>query len=332
MTSCSSCGAPLERGDRFCESCGARVGTAPPGAAVPVARHPGCRACGAPASAIGEDGYCTVCGVRERPPGERTELDLGFAAAVSDQGHVHHRNEDAFHLEASADGGVAVVVCDGISSASASNVAAQQAAAAAGGVLAASFGDKSVALRSAMINAVDSAREAVSMVEWTTRADRVMPSCTLVAGVSRAGEVAIGWVGDSRAYWVTDAPEITQLTVDDSWAVEQVSRGVITVAQAEKDKRFHAITHWVGADAPERPPRVVVFRPHRRGRLLLCTDGLWNYAADPSELLELVDSVPSGAAPAALARSLTETALLRGGRDNVTVAVVDVEPLSEEAS
>ena len=114
--SCPSCGAPQHAGDRFCEQCGARLDEE-------QEERVGCRACGAPADAIGEDGYCSVCGVRERPGDTRIELDLVFAAAVSDQGRVHRRNEDSFHLEASGDRNVAIVVCDGISSATRSSSA-----------------------------------------------------------------------------------------------------------------------------------------------------------------------------------------------------------------
>ncbi|MBO0706694.1 MAG: zinc ribbon domain-containing protein, partial [Candidatus Dormibacteraeota bacterium] len=94
--SCPSCGTLLHPGDRFCESCGARVD---------------------------EPAHSTAGGTR-------VELDLTTAAVVSDQGLVHRRNEDSFHLEV-ARGGVGVVVCDGISSSSAGNVAAQDAARAA---------------------------------------------------------------------------------------------------------------------------------------------------------------------------------------------------------
>jgi serine/threonine protein phosphatase PrpC len=45
---------------------------------------------------------------------------------------------------------------------------------------------------------------------------------------------------------------------------------------------------------------------------------------NPAELGELVHALPNDASAAAVARSLTDTALLRGGRDNITVAVVDI--------
>ena len=316
--SCPSCRAPLHAGDRFCEQCGARLDEE-------QEERVGCRACGAPADAIGEDGYCSVCGVRERPGDTRIELDLVFAAAVSDQGRVHRRNEDSFHLEVSGDRNVAIVVCDGISSASAGNVAARDAARAAGAVLGQAIADPARDAQDALLEAIKAANEAVVEVEWTTRVKRVDPSCTLVSALCRGSDLVIGWVGDSRAYWF-DGQEPRQLTVDDSFAEESVAKGILTPEQAAKSPFLHSITHWVGPDSPERPPRLVSLRPDRPGRLVLCTDGLWNYAPDAGELARLVEELPAGAAPAAVARALADTANDRGGHDNITVAVVDIDP------
>jgi PPM family protein phosphatase len=288
---CPSCGAPQQSGDRFCEQCGARLdGEAPNGS---------------------DD--------------RRIELDLVVAAAVSDQGHRHHRNEDSFRLEVSGEGNVAVVVCDGISSASAGNVAARDAARAAGAILAEAVAHPEQDAQTAILQAIQAANEAVVHVEWTTRTRRVDPSCTLVCALCRGPQVIVGWVGDSRAYWF-DAEAAHQLTVDDSFAEEAVAQGVLTPEQAAKTPFLHSITHWVGPDSPERPPRVVTLRPERPGRLVLCTDGLWNYAPTAAELARLVEALPADAAPAAVARALTDTANDRGGHDNITVAVVDIDP------
>ena len=172
--------------------------------------------------------------------------------------------------------GVAVVVCDGTSTASAGNTAARDAAKAAGAVLAEALERHDRDATAAMTDAIQAAAGAVQEVEWTTRTDRVNPSCTLVSALRRTDEVVIGWVGDSRAYWI-DAEQTRQLTVDDSLGQEGIERGMLTPEQAAASPVFHAITHWVGPDSPERPPRVVSLTPDRPGRLLLCTDGLWNY-------------------------------------------------------
>jgi serine/threonine protein phosphatase PrpC len=317
LARCSSCDAPLQEGDRFCEQCGARLGgdERPPD---------GCQVCGAPQSAIGPDGYCTVCGARARAASDRFELDLATVAAVSDRGRVHRRNEDAVQLEVD-EGRFTIVVCDGISSASAGNVAARRASEAATKSLAEGAASAGPDLGARMLEAIAAAQAAVGEVTWTSRTGRGMPSCTIVAALSRDGEVIVGSAGDSRAYWLDDTG-CTQLTVDDSWAEEQVAEGLMTDQQAQRDPRSHSITHWIGADAPDRPPRITLLHPDRPGRLLLCTDGLWNYLAGPDELAEHVAALPDGASPSAVARALTETALMRGGRDNITVAVADLDP------
>ena len=310
---CAACQAPLADGDRFCEECGARIGEREPG-------EGGCRACGATDS-LDADGYCTVCGVREPGPTERMETDLGRLAAVSDRGRVHRRNEDACEIALAPGGEAVIVVCDGISTASAGDAAARTAALAAASALASGATEGS--LPEVLARAVAAARAAVAPVAWTTRTERGFPSCTLVAALCREDELAVASVGDSRAYWI-DPGGARQLTVDESWAQEQVDAGRLSVEAAFADRRAHSITNWIGVDAPDRPPAVVVLRPERPGRLLLCSDGLWNYLAGPEQLAEMIGALPPGASPAAVARALTAAAVQRGGRDNITVAVVDI--------
>jgi serine/threonine protein phosphatase PrpC len=314
---CAACEAPLQPGDRFCEQCGARQ--------VEDQESEGaCQACGAAASQIEDDGYCSVCGARARTTSDRVELDLNIAAAVSDRGLVHRRNEDAFGLEVRDPDGLAAVICDGISSASAGDAAARDAAGAATDELARALDDRGLDASQATLDAVLAAQRAVAGVAWTTRTDRGWPSCTLVCALSRDGQIVIGSVGDSRAYWI-DADGARQLTIDDSWAEEQAEEGVMTFEQALEDPRSHAITHWIGADAPDRAPRLATLRPPGPGRLLLCSDGLWNYVSRPEELGDLINALPEGASAAAVASALTDTAVGRGGRDNITVAVLDIQ-------
>jgi serine/threonine protein phosphatase PrpC len=288
LSHCPNCHAPLQDGDQFCEHCGARIAEQAPAAEK-----------------------------------DRVELDLGVAAAVSDRGKVHRRNEDSFHVEVAGDRGVAVVICDGTSTASAGNTAARDAAQAAGVVLADALEQPDRDASAAMADAIQAAAGAVQEVEWTTRTDRVNPSCTLVSALRRGDEVVIGWVGDSRAYWI-DAAQTRQLTVDDSLGQEGIEKGMLTPEQAAASPVFHAITHWVGPDSPERPPRLVSLTPDGPGRLLLCTDGLWNYVPTIPELSELLSALPDEASALTVARALTDVALGKGGDDNITVAVVDV--------
>jgi serine/threonine protein phosphatase PrpC len=321
VLACRTCGASLLQEDRYCEQCGTRVGNA-----LEVVRaEEGCTACGAPAEAIGVDRFCSRCGVRQRGAARR-EIDLAVAGGVSDRGRVRRRNEDALYMQRVGETAVVAVVCDGISSSLSPDVAASLAAEAGGQVLAAALLDGKSALASATTDAIRAAQQAVLEVPWTSRSDLDYPSCTLVSAACRNGELNVGWVGDSRAYWI--AGEISrQLTIDDSWAQEQVGAGLLSAQEAGADSRAHMITRWLGRDAPDQDPQLVTLRPTEAGRLVLCSDGLWNYAPDAANIAALLDGLPSGAAPIAAARALTDNALEAGGHDNITVAVVNVAPL-----
>ena len=318
---CETCSSPLLEGDRFCEACGTSVAAAdaPEGAA--------CGTCGAAAAAIDADGYCGVCGVLEHSDGQRAALDLLVAAAVTERGRTHRRNEDAVHLQRVDDHGVAAVVCDGISTALSGHLAAQTAASAAGVVLAEALRTRGggAVLAEATRAGVLAAREAVRGVPWTARSELALPSCTIVSAAWSGEDVVIGWVGDSRAYWLGSG-DARQLTVDDSWATEQIAEGRLTSEEAAGDRRAHALTRWVGADAPDDVPHVTAFRPASPGRLVLCSDGLWNYAPAATELAELLGGLDRTASPAAVAGRLTDAAMARGGRDDVTVAVIAIDP------
>jgi len=296
---------------------------------VDVPRCPRCAA-----RALAEDRFCESCGA----PLQAHAADSGAddrrqasatdrAAAVSDRGRVHHRNEDRFYLAADADpdptGPVVAIVCDGVSSSASADIAARVAADSAGAVL--RDGLSSPDPRTTMREAIAAANRAVLAIPWAPTPDRSAPSCTLVAALATDGMVTIGCVGDSRAYWF-DAEHAQRLTRDHSWAEEQVGAGLLSEHDANADSRAHMITAWIGADAPDDPPQIVTFHPPRAGLLLLCSDGLWNYAPDPEALAAL--AWPTGdreKAPLAVAQRLADHALEAGGRDNITVAVIGLD-------
>lgn len=100
-----------------------------------------------------------------------------------------------------------------------------------------------------------------------------------------------------------------------------VAAGLMSEAEAYADERAHAITGWLGADAYELEPHTAAFKPDRPGVVVVCTDGLWNYAESAEELAALLP--PDAAArPLHAAQVLVGHALDGGGHDNVTVAVV----------
>jgi serine/threonine protein phosphatase PrpC len=282
-----------------------------------------CPACGT--TVLVDDNFCEACGAvlapAKRVAAQRIEVDLAVAAAVSEQGRSHSRNEDAFRIERVEAEGVVAVVCDGISTAASGDAAARAAAAAAAEVLVAALrtgGDLEAATGAAVL----AARAAVQEVPATTRAALALPSCTLVSAACRDGMLVIGWVGDSRAYWL-GADDARQLTVDDSWAAEQVAEGLLSAEEAFADRRAHAITRWVGPDSSDAP-QLSTLEPSEAGRLVLCTDGLWNAAPAPGALAKLVEGLDARATPASVAHHLADAAIAAGTRDDVTVAVIDI--------
>ncbi len=100
-----------------------------------------------------------------------------------------------------------------------------------------------------------------------------------------------------------------------------VAAGLMNEAEAYADERAHAITGWLGADAYELEPHTAAFKPDRPGLVVVCTDGLWNYAESAEEMAA---AVPADAQeqPLHAARSLVGHALDGGGHDNVTVALL----------
>ncbi len=291
-----------------------------------LAARPLCAVCGE--RRVTEDGYCAECG---RPqPGERAHVEraLGGVAAVSDLGLRHHRNEDAFTVSATAlpDGSPAViaVVCDGVSSSSRPDEASAAAAETAQEFLLDAL-PRGVATRRAMHEALVAAANAVSALADPAEREpgRNAPACTIVSAITSGRTLTVGWIGDSRAYWVPEeegaAP--ARLTQDDSWAAQMVAAGLLSEAEAMNDHRAHAITAWLGADAQEVEPHTRLFEPDRPGVVIVCTDGLWNYAEAAEDMARVVPA-KARSAPLPSARYLVRHALDSGGHDNVTVAVI----------
>jgi serine/threonine protein phosphatase PrpC len=152
------------------------------------------------------------------------------------------------------------------------------------------------------------------------------PSATLVAAVLEDGVVHFCGLGDSRVYLLPDTGDGQILTVDDSMAQVLIAGGMPR-AEAEASKQAHSITKWLGKDSTEIVPRVGQAEVTGPGWLLACSDGLWNYASEPSALRAQI--VAAGSAdPLAVARHLVEFANASGGQDNITVALARVGEVS----
>ncbi|CAL9561300.1 PP2C family serine/threonine-protein phosphatase [Streptomyces sp. Tu 3180] len=301
-------------------------------AAEPVRATGGAVCVACRAGRVDDDGYCENCGHAQPRERDHMEQESGPIAAVSDRGLRHHRNEDAFAVGTTAlpDGSPAsvAIVCDGVSSATRPDEASLAASRAANESLLAAL-PRGTHPQQAMHDAIVAAAGAVNALADEPAGAREhaphqnAPACTIVGAVVTDGLLVVGWVGDSRAYWVPvdrSAPS-ARLTEDDSWAAQMVAAGLMGEAEAYADQRAHAITGWLGADAYELEPHTASFKPDRPGVVVVCTDGLWNYAESAEEMAAVVPA-DAAARPLHGARVLVGHALDGGGHDNVTVALV----------
>jgi serine/threonine protein phosphatase PrpC len=328
---CPACGEAIGPDDGFCEACGAELAPAAvsSGAAGGARECPLCAADGRASAGVSPEGYCEFCG-RKVPSGrDREELDVGLAAGVTDRGLRHARNEDAMALAATrvSGGPVALaVVCDGVSSSPRPDEASLSAVRAAAGSLLAAVraGDDTAAASAAAMRA---AGRAVGDLAGPAGA----PAATYASAVVDGTGVTLCWLGDSRVYWLAaDVSGSRCLTTDDSLAEELVATGV-TVVEAMASPQAHVITRWLGADLPEPEPHVARFEPPDQGVVLLCSDGLWNYQPEATELAAMALPVAL-TDPLAAAAALVRFAVDAGGADNITTVLMPFPPAWPETS
>jgi PPM family protein phosphatase len=329
---CPACGAPVEAEHRYCERCGhnLRAGFGQIVSLSSAAPTSACSGCGSPD--IGAEGYCEHCGQRRVAGQERAELELPGVAGVTDRGLHRRHNEDALaigRVNGAGPGLTVAVVCDGVSTSSRADAAANAAVDAAIAAVLDVLADgpppgpeSESAARTAIEAATRAAATAVAAL-GKVESGHNPPSCTYVSAVVTAHEVTVGWVGDSRAYWLAASPaDSIALTADDSLAGQMATTGQPPAARPGADPRALALLRWLGADATDTAPHLFSFTPSGPGRVLLCSDGLSRYLPQPADLAAAVSTVESLAA----ARHLTQLALDAGGQDNIAVALLPFPP------
>ena len=297
------------------------------------------------------DGYCMTCGRKLTPAplegGIATPPELApmpFLGAVTDRGRRHPTNQDAIAvaLESMRDLRIPVIViCDGVSSARHSEVTATEATRVAlehlqGYVInrmldtllteadGETFTETNFSLE-AMRAAIIAAHEAICALDDAPDDTLEPPGCTIVASIIEPTQITVGWVGDSRAYFLA-GDQSRLLTRDHSYVNDLIARGEMTEEESAQSQYAHVITLCLGplnSDADHPPnPAVVQIPRDQDGLLVLCTDGLWNYAPQPMFLAALAREAGPDADAQTIAHHFATFANTRGGLDNITVAVV----------
>lgn len=236
-------------------------------------------------------------------------LRIDEQALRTDTGRQRNANEDSFFVRAPI-----FVVADGMGGAQAGEVASKAAADAFDVDL--SGGPPEQLLR-------ETIEAANRRIHELARADpsRAGMGTTLTATIVNAEreEVAIGHVGDSRAYRLRDG-RLEQLTRDHSLVEEMRRKGQLTDAQAEDHPQRSIITRALGPE-PEVEPDVHTVAAAPGDVFLICSDGL-NTMLGEDQIRKLLTSSPS---LEAAVRALVDEANRAGGRDNITVLAFRLE-------
>jgi protein phosphatase len=234
-------------------------------------------------------------------------VTIGAFTAATDTGRRRRRNEDAYVVAPPL-----FAVADGMGGAQAGEVASKLAAAA--------LEDTDSGSLSGPARVTSLIQEANRRVHERSSADPATSGMgtTMTVALVEGDTVAIGHVGDSRAYLLRDG-RLEQLTDDHSLVNELLKSGRLSREEAETHPQRSVITRAVGTDPDVDVDAFAV--PARSGDVfLICSDGLTDMVGDEDilELLEQNDDI------ARAAKALVAEANKHGGEDNITVVAFTI--------
>ena len=235
-------------------------------------------------------------------------MKLARVAVITDTGRRRRRNEDAFVCEPPL-----FAVADGMGGARAGELASRLAAAA---------------LREDLHAGTDGEERVASLIQEANRRvyqraseDRNASGMgtTMTVALVENGSVAIGHVGDSRAYLIRNG-HLEQLTDDHSLVAELVRGGKLSPEEAETHPQRSVITRVLGPD-PDVDVDTFSVETRSGDLFLLCSDGLTTMVTD-DEILEIVEKNRGNLDAAA--RALVRAANRGGGEDNITIVFFEI--------
>jgi serine/threonine protein phosphatase PrpC len=232
--------------------------------------------------------------------------------AATDSGRVRTANEDSVLAVAQV-----FAVADGMGG----HAAGEVASAVAVETLARNLTDGTVTLTT-VLDAIREANESVYRRSLNEPGARGMgTTLTVIAPVvsdDGRDHLVVANVGDSRSYLFAEG-QLRQLTRDHSYVEEMLAAGQITASEARHHPHRHVVTRALGVE-----PIVAIdswlVTPEPGDRYIICSDGLVNEVPD-DQIAQLLRAAPE---PQRAADALVAAANAAGGRDNITVVVVDV--------
>ena len=261
-------------------------------------------------------------------PGFDAEIGTHIAGrrgyGLTDVGRKRKGNEDAFLMNEEMG---LYIVADGMGGHAAGEVASQEAVETIYGMVKRGMREMrefrdplADAEARAACRLLESAVQAATyMVYSMAELDRGKHGMgTTISALFVSGDYAVtAQVGDSRVYRVFDK-QVEQLTEDHTLIAWQLKQGVITPEQAEKSPNKNVITRAVGnREYVEVDTRLLGLASG--DRFLLCSDGLHGYLRD-SDVAPIV-----GLGGEKAVKKFIDLANERGGKDNITAIVVEID-------
>jgi protein phosphatase len=236
-------------------------------------------------------------------------VKIGEQAALTDPGRKRRRNEDSFVVEPPL-----FVVADGMGGAQAGEVASRLAAASFR-----EFHEADELEPEPRLEAI--IQEANRRIFDRARHDTGLSGMGTTVTAALLGEdaIAMGHVGDSRAYRVREG-ELEQLTQDHSLVADLIRSGRLTPEEAEDHPQRSVITRALGTD-PDVDVDTFLVEARPGDLFLICSDGLTSMVPE-EEILETLRTSPT---LDQAAKALVKAANKQGGEDNITVILFRVE-------
>jgi serine/threonine protein phosphatase PrpC len=235
-------------------------------------------------------------------------VPVGAYAVASDTGRRRRRNEDNYVVTPPL-----FAVADGMGGAQAGEVASRLAASAVEG--GDSNGPGGLERVDALIQEANRRIYDRASTDPTASGMGTTMTVALVEGMT----VAIGHVGDSRAYLVR-GDTMEQLTEDHSLVNELLKSGKLSEEEAQVHPQRSVITRAVGTD-PDVDVDGFTIEAEEGDIFLICSDGLTDMVED-EEILELVAENRDDLDKAV--KALVTAANRGGGEDNITAVAFQI--------
>lgn len=237
-------------------------------------------------------------------------------ASRTHTGQVRQGNEDAHGEVVTPDGGVLLVVCDGLGGHEAGEVASALAIQEIQRVV---VSDESSDPRARLYDGFLAASDAIALAARQPGRDGM--ATTGVAALVKGRQVWVANVGDSRLYHFRGG-DIVFRTKDHTRVQRMVDLGLLSEEEAKHHPHGNIISralgHPITSDGVPLEPDVLMhpLELEPGDALLLCSDGLYDLVED-HEILPVI----AGLVPDEAAQRLVDLANERGGHDNITVTV-----------